>query len=162
MIHTYLQTHFWTSHHWEYCCSVTLKIARISQDSLFLAYSCCVLNQVFDLLGFWEGGLVNLISIAFPYPPSKLKWHSPGRLDLWHHEGGSVRPLWLNSSPSSPWAPVCLYDPGTRLWQLMLSVTAPMPHTCGHHVAYWISSSWAQIHAGYEETWAQSKHAAKS
>lgn len=91
---------------WEYCCLVTLKMVRVSQDSLLLANSCCVLNQFFYLLGFWEGGLVSLISVAFNYLCifcQNSRCHSPERLHLWQQRDSWVSPLCLTSPcPRSP------------------------------------------------------------
>lgn len=97
-------------------------MARISYDSLPLAYSCCVLNQFFYLLGFWEGGLENLISIAFNdlcILPRNCSAPAQSVLHTGHH-----KPV------PFPGAHACRYDPGTQLWQLILkALPPPVPHT---------------------------------
>lgn len=89
-------------------------MVRVSQDSLLLAHSCCVLSQFFSLLGFGEGGLVNLIS-AFNYlrilrQNSGATVQTIGIRDGTETLGQPVLPSPL------PGAHARVYGPGTRSW----------------------------------------------
>lgn len=98
------------------------------QDSLLLAHSCCVLSQFFSLLGFGEGGLVNLIS-AFNYlrilrQNSGATVQSAGTRDATETAGSACAYL------SPPWSPrPCLWAGHTVLAANPSVPASHAPHT---------------------------------
>lgn len=105
----------------EYCCLVTLRMVRISYDSLLLACSCCVLNQLPYLLSFWRRKLRSFISITFNYLHILPKTQVPQHFAQVMWQRGLHQSTVIKLFPFAPRSPksavtILVQDPAVWFW----------------------------------------------
>lgn len=154
--------------HFKCCCRWGILLFgyfKISYDSLFLAYSCWVLNQFFYFQGF-RGRRFSEVHFQCTLSKTRVP-QSKVQCARVHDEDGSSRPQRSNSSR-------CPTPPPTRSATSVFMILvhgrggSPQCHDIPglKHVAYYLchlltSSSWTYTHTCRKEKWTQTKNAAK-